>query len=108
MLDDDSLDQSIMEAGRNGRMRSNHPYISAVAVVHRESHAAESARQWIAANRSRFDDPAALTAALLDAEITEAPGGIAVFLDVIETMSDSATPATANCLQRAARQAFRP
>lgn len=92
MLDDGSLGRFAMEAGRNGRLRNNHPYISAVVVLHRESHSAEWARRWIADNRARFHEPVTLTAALLEAEGAEAPGGDDVFLDVFETLSESAVP----------------
>lgn len=91
-LDDGSLGAFGMEAGLNGRLRNNHPYISAVAVLHWKPRASEWAREWIAKNRSRFQEPAAITTALLEAAMTDAPDGDDVFLNVIETTSEHATP----------------
>ncbi|MFB9729557.1 hypothetical protein [Haloechinothrix salitolerans] len=91
-FDDGSLGEFTMSGGQNGRLRIHHTYISAVAVLRQTSHAAEWARRWIAENHERYSDPECLVADLLAAEKIQAPDGGDVFLDVIETMSESATP----------------
>ncbi len=87
-----SLGEFVMEAGRDGRLSANHPYISAVAVLHRKPQARDWAQDWIPLNRSEYPDPSSLTAALLEAAATDAPGGDDVFLDVVEALSDDAVP----------------
>lgn len=92
MLDDGSLGTFAIETGLNGRLRSYHPYISAVAVLHWKPRASDWAREWIAKNRLRFQEPVELTAALFESAMTDAPDGDDVFLNVIETTSELATP----------------
>ncbi|MFF2572691.1 hypothetical protein [Streptomyces sp. NPDC058084] len=87
-------------AGRNGKLRNDHAYISAVAVVRREDHAALWAAQWFDEHREDFgpgdaDDDGqgtrAMVAAFAEAS-KDAPEGDDIFLEVFETLSDSAVP----------------
>lgn len=57
MLEDGSLGAFAMETGLNGRLRSYHRYISAVAVLHWKPRASEGAREWVAKNRARSEEP---------------------------------------------------
>lgn len=79
-------------AGRNGSLRNDHPYISAIAVVRREDHAAQWAGAWHDQNRAQFgNDDQALAAAFAKAS-HEAPEGDDLFLEVFETLSTEAVP----------------
>ncbi|MCJ0875681.1 hypothetical protein, partial [Streptomyces sp. AP-93] len=79
-------------AGRNGSLRSDHPYVSAVAVVRREDHAAEWASSWFDENRARFgEDAQAMVAALAEAS-QGAPEGDDLFPEIFETLSTEAVP----------------
>ncbi|WP_327378872.1 hypothetical protein OG393_33710 (plasmid) [Streptomyces sp. NBC_01216] len=79
-------------AGRNGSLRNDHPYVSAVAVVRREDHAAQWAGAWFEENRAQFgDDVLALVAAFTEAS-QDAPEGDELFLEVYETLSTEAVP----------------
>jgi hypothetical protein len=88
-------------AGRNGSLRNDHPYISAVAVVRREDHAAEWAAKWVDVHRGEFglgdaDDGGqgarAMVAAFAEASKDGAPEGDDLFLEVFETLSTAAAP----------------
>ncbi|MFJ2937939.1 hypothetical protein ACIO8G_34890 [Streptomyces sp. NPDC087219] len=87
-------------AGRNGKLRNDHAYISAVAVVRREDHAALWAAQWFDEHREAFgpggaedgdQGTRAMVAAFAEAS-KDAPEGDDIFLEVFETLSDSAVP----------------
>ncbi|MFI5748993.1 hypothetical protein ACIBBE_24375 [Streptomyces sp. NPDC051644] len=87
-------------AGRNGSLRTDHPYISAVAVVRREDHAALWAAEWFDAHRDGFGPAGAedggqgakaMVAAFAEAS-KDAPEGHDIFLEVFETLSASAVP----------------
>ncbi|MFF7189819.1 hypothetical protein ACFZAR_32355 [Streptomyces sp. NPDC008222] len=91
-------------AGRNGRLRNDHAYVSAVAVVRREDHAALWAARWFDEHREDFgpgdaDDGGqgvkTMIAAFAEAS-KEAPEGDEIFLEVFETLSNSATPLPRN------------
>lgn len=87
-------------AGRNGKLRNNHAYISAVAVVRREEHAALWAAQWFDEHREGFgpgdaddgDQGAKAMAAAFAEASKDAPEGDDIFLEVFETLSGSAAP----------------
>ncbi|QXE38789.1 hypothetical protein KQY30_35915 [Streptomyces sp. GMY02] len=87
-------------AGRNGRLRNTHAYVSAVAVVRREAHATPWASQWFDEHRKDFgpgdaydgnQGMKAMGAAFVEAS-KNAPEGDDLFLDIFETLSDSAVP----------------
>lgn len=79
-------------AGRNGSLRNDHPYVSAIAVVRREDHAAQWAGAWFNEHRAQFgDDVQALVAAFTEAS-QGAPEGDDLFLEVFETLSTEAVP----------------
>jgi len=88
-------------AGRNGSLRNDHPYISAVAVVRREDHAALWAAEWFDAHRDAFgpgdaedggEGTKAMVAAFAEASKTGAPEGDDLFLEVFEMLSTAAVP----------------
>lgn len=78
-------------AGRNGRLTNDHTYISAVAVVRHESHAAQWAARWFDTHRPTFADGTEMAAAFAAAG-ADAPAGDEIFLEVFETVSTSAVP----------------
>jgi len=79
-------------AGRNGSLRTDHPYVSAIAVVRREDHAAQWAGAWFDENRAQFgDDTRALVAGFAEAS-KDAPEGDELYLEVFETLSPRAVP----------------
>jgi hypothetical protein len=90
--EDGSLGDFTAQAGRNGKLRNDHPYLSAVIMLHCQAHAADWSARWIAEHRPKYPDVRDLTAAFLKAAHTEAPEGEDVFVDVFETFSDSAVP----------------
>lgn len=91
VLPDGSLGAFRGVAGRNGKLRNDHAYVSAVAVVRREDHAAQWAAEWFDAHRADFgpDDTQALVAAFAEAS-QHAPQGDEIYLEVFETFSESA------------------
>jgi hypothetical protein len=91
-LPDGSLGEFQSVAGRNGKLTNDHPYVSAVAVVRREDHAAPWVSEWVDTHQAGFgDDVQALTAALAEAS-QDAPEGDDIFLEVFETISETAVP----------------
>ncbi|MFE7777671.1 nuclease-related domain-containing protein [Streptomyces sp. NPDC057445] len=87
-------------AGRNGSLRNDHPYISAVAVVRREDHAALWAADWFEAHRADFGPAGAeesgqatkaMVAAFAEAS-KDAPEGDDIYLEVFETLSATSVP----------------
>ncbi|MBC2904812.1 hypothetical protein [Streptomyces cupreus] len=93
VLADGSLSDFQAVAGRNGKLTNDHPYISAVAVVRREDHAAAWAAQWFDTHQADFgDDVTALSASFAEASATDAPLGDEVFLEIFETISPTAVP----------------
>lgn len=94
---DGSLGDLRAVAGRNGKLTNDHPYISAVAVVRREDHAAAWAAQWFDTHQAAFgDDVVALAAAFAEASATDAPEGDEIFLEVFEAISPTAVPLPRN------------
>ncbi|MER7688671.1 hypothetical protein [Streptomyces sp. NPDC097610] len=92
VLADGSLGDFRGVAGRNGSLRTDHPYVSAIAVVRREDHGAAWAGAWFDVHREQFgDDAQALVAAFAEASI-EAPEGDELYLEVFETLSTAAVP----------------
>ena len=72
--------------------RTDHPYVSAIAVVRREVHAAAWAGVWFDENRARYgDDTESLVAAFAEAS-KDAPSGDELYLEVFETLSPTAVP----------------
>lgn len=91
MLQDGSLGDFRSIAGRNGKLTNDHPYLSAVVVVRREDHSARWAAEWIDAHHREFDTTEAETAALAEAH-QDAPKGDDIFVEVYETVSETAVP----------------
>ncbi|MGV9601319.1 hypothetical protein ACWDR1_32135 [Streptosporangium sandarakinum] len=84
---------SWLQAGRNGKLTSDHHYISAVALLRERPHSAAWAKAWFDENRRRFDQAQDMIAAYLQAAKTEnAPQGSEVFLSIIETTGEEAVP----------------
>ncbi|MEV6871745.1 hypothetical protein [Amycolatopsis sp. NPDC051128] len=91
-LEDGSLGEFSLVAGRNGRLTTHHAYLSAVAMLRVSPLARAWSDQWIAEHRAQYEDASTLTAALLRAARVDAPLGEVLSLDVIETVSPTATP----------------
>ncbi len=91
MLPDGSLGDFRGVAGHNGSLWTDHPYISAVAVMRREDHAASWAGAWFDENRAKYDDAQAMAAAFTEAS-RDAPEGDELYLEVFETLSPTAVP----------------
>ncbi|GAB2498167.1 hypothetical protein GCM10027187_75080 [Streptosporangium sandarakinum] len=82
-----------LQAGRNGKLTSDHHYISAIALLRERPHSAAWAKAWFDANRRRFDQAQDMIAAYLEAAETQnVPQGSEVFLSVIETIGEEAVP----------------
>ncbi|MFF0250801.1 hypothetical protein [Streptosporangium sandarakinum] len=82
---------SWLQAGRNGKLTSDHHYISAVALLCERPHSAAWATAWFDENRPRFDRIQDMIAAYLEvAEADSVPQGSEVFLTVIETIGEEA------------------
>jgi hypothetical protein len=79
-------------AGLNGKLRNDHQYISAVAVLQHHDLAFEAwSHKWFAANQGNYDDTVSITTAFLrDAQ--EAEHSDDVYLHVFETISPTAKP----------------
>ncbi|MER5572380.1 hypothetical protein [Streptomyces massasporeus] len=91
VLADGSLGDFRGVAGRNGSLRTDHPYISAVAVMRREDHSASWAGAWFDENRAQYDDAQSMAAAFTEAS-RDAPEGDELYLEVFETLSPTAVP----------------
>jgi hypothetical protein len=101
---DGSTSEITWKAGPNRRLRvtdpetgeamgGHHPYISAVAVLHRRLHASDWAHDWLTEHRSDYATHTELVAALMEAASkSDVPPGDELYLDVFETVSDIAVP----------------
>ena len=82
--------------GRNGKLRADHAYISAVAVMRRRDHADAWFAQWYDEHRDEYGRDAAgqlaMIAAVTKAAAQDAPVGEDLYLEVFETVSDTAVP----------------
>ncbi|MFF0250792.1 hypothetical protein [Streptosporangium sandarakinum] len=81
----------VLQAGHNGKLTSDHHYISAVALLRERPHSAAWATAWFDENRPRFGRIQDMIAAYLQvAETDSVPQGSEVFLTVIETIGEEA------------------
>lgn len=78
--------------GRNGKLTMDHAYISAVAVARRRDHADAWFAAWFDEHRAEYGLERAMVAAVTAAAAKDAPVGEDVFLEVFETVSDTAVP----------------
>ena len=74
--------------GLNGKLKSDHPYISAVALVREVSHDAEAAGRWHDENRSHFASPEEMIAAARRLGLMD-PAGTRVAVDLVDTVTDA-------------------
>lgn len=83
--------------GRNGKLAGgDHPYISAVAWLHRQNRAAAWLGAWMDEHRPKYgDDVAGWLTAMREAEHL-APAGTDTWLTIVETLSESAVPLPRN------------
>lgn len=88
------------ELGRDGKLTNNHPYLSAVVLLRRRELASDASQQILAEARERFGkEPKAgkerqerMVALLEELNSHQSPEGHCFYVEVIETLSDSATP----------------
>jgi hypothetical protein len=90
---DGSLGRWQALAGRNGKLRNDHQYLSAVVVIRHEFEATKWAAAWFEERRAAFgvEDTRTLSAAFLEAS-KSAPGGDEIYVEVYESLSTAATP----------------
>jgi hypothetical protein len=93
-----SVGEGRLEFGRGGKLTNTHPYLSAVALLRRREHKVDRIEEIAAENAGRpspsdFDNATAQAVELLDRLKQESlPEGDYLYIDVIDTMSNSAVP----------------
>lgn len=92
--DDGTVGDFRSALGRNGKLTVDHAYISAVAVVRQRDHGAAWFAQWYDEHRDEYGRDAAgqraMIAAVTEAAAHDAPTGDDLYLEVFETVSDTA------------------
>ncbi|WP_194899967.1 hypothetical protein [Catenulispora pinisilvae] len=82
-----------MVFGRNGKLTNDHPYISAVAIIRSRNRFLDWMNQWFDDHQDQYSpDETGQRAALADIQgaTQDAPTGEEIYLEVFETVSDSA------------------